>query len=96
MSKDFWVEKVHVVGHLINRFPHLGNDGKTSEEMLSGNPINSSNLTIFSCLPYDYVKTDKLEPKAVTCVLVGNNVAVKGFKLLCTARPPTLLVWSIA
>ena len=58
------------------------------QEMLSGNPISYSNLRTFGCLANAHVKTDKLEPRAVKCILVGNTVAVKGF----TVRSPTLLV----
>ena len=84
LSKDFWVEEVHIAGYLINGSPHSRICCKTLEEMRSGNPTDYSNLRIFSCPAYAHVKTDKLEPRAVKCILVGYAFGVKGYMLWCT------------
>ena len=84
LSNDFWAEAVNAAGYLINRSPHTKIGCKTPEEMWSGNPADYSNLRIFGCPAYARVKTDKLEPRAVKCILVGYASGVKGYRLWCT------------
>ena len=84
LSKDFWAEAVNTAGYLINRSPHTKIGCKTPEEMWSGNPADYSNLRIFGCPAYACVKADKLEPRAVKCILVGYASGVKGYRLCCT------------
>ena len=67
-----------------SRSPHTKIGCKTPEEMWSGNPADYSNLRIFGCPTYARVKTDKLEPRAVKCILVGYASGVKGYRLWCT------------
>lgn len=84
LSKEFWAEVVHVADYLINRSPHTRISCKILEEMWSGNQADYSNLSIFSCPTYARVKTDKLEPMVVKCILVGYTAEVKGYKLWYT------------
>ena len=73
-----------MAGYLINRSPHSGIGCKTLEAMWLGNPTDYFNKRILGCSAYAHVKTDKLEPRAVKCILVRYASMVKEYRLWCT------------
>ena len=67
------------------------------EEMWSGNPTDYSNLRIFGCPTFGHVKTNKLEPGAVKCILVGNASGLKNYRLWSTDQdsPRFIISWDV-
>ncbi|GJT96449.1 retrotransposon protein, putative, ty1-copia subclass [Tanacetum coccineum] len=81
LPKTFWAEVTCTVSSLINRSPSIAIEKKTSMEMWSGHRSDYGMLRIFSCVVYSHVKQDKLEPRAVKCVLLGYPEGAKGYML---------------
>lgn len=81
LSKAFWGELVCTAAHLINRSPSSALGFKTPHELWYGAPSMYRYLKAVGCLAYAHIKQDKLEPRAVKCVLIGYPIGVKGYKL---------------
>lgn len=80
-SKNFWGEIVTAVAYLINISPTSALKFKTPEELWRVRPANYGKLIVVGCLAYVHTKQDKLEARAVKCVLVGYPTCVKGYSL---------------
>ncbi|GJX81944.1 retrotransposon protein, putative, ty1-copia subclass [Tanacetum coccineum] len=81
LPKTFWAEATCTAAYLINRSPSREIEKKTPIEMWSGHPSDYGMLRIFSCVAYPHDKEGKLEPRAITCVLLGYPEGVKGYRL---------------
>lgn len=84
MSKKFWGEAAVTAAYLINRSPSSVLNGKTPDELWYGRAPNYSHLRVFGCRAYAHIRQDKLEPRALKCVMLGYPQGVKGYKLWCT------------
>ena len=74
LPKVFWAEAVATTVYLINRCPSTALDMKTPEEIWSGHPPILNRLKVFGCLAYAHIRQDKLEPRAIKCMLLGYGV----------------------
>lgn len=93
LSKVFWAEAVITVAYLINKCPFSALDFKTPQEIWSGKPLDLSNLRIFGCPAYAYVKQGKLEPRAIKGYFLGYPEGIKGYKLWTVdGKPSRILV----
>ena len=65
LSKEFWVEVVTYVCHIINRLPSTAIGDKIPLEVWSGQPISDyDTLHVFFSTSYYHVKESKLDPRA--------------------------------
>jgi len=64
---------------MINCEPHTGINMKTPYELLSGKPVDYSNLWAFGCTVYYHVNDGKLDPRAKKGVFVDYGDGVKGY-----------------
>ena len=83
LPKVFWAEAVMTAGYLINRCPSTALGMKTPEEVWSGRPADYERLRVFGCSAYAHIRQDKLEPRALRCILIGYPEGVKGYRLWC-------------
>ena len=77
------VEATSTTCFLINRFPSIDIDKRTSHEVWSSTPASYSDLKIFGCNAYAHVDNRKLEPRFIKCVFLSYKSGVKGYKLWC-------------
>lgn len=54
--------------------------------MWNGHPSDYSNLRVFGCSAYAYIRQDKLQPRAKKCVFLGYPEGVKGYRLWCVEK----------
>uniref|UniRef100_A0A803PST9 Integrase catalytic domain-containing protein n=1 Tax=Cannabis sativa TaxID=3483 RepID=A0A803PST9_CANSA len=83
LSKIFWVEAVVTAMYLINRCPFTAIGMKTLEEVWFEHPLDLSRLRVFSYLAYAHIRKNKLEPRALKCMILGYLEGVKGYRLWC-------------
>ncbi|KAF3647028.1 putative agamous-like MADS-box protein AGL31-like [Capsicum annuum] len=76
VSKDFWFEPINTTCYLVNKSPSTTIEFKTPFEIWFGLPANYSNLKIFGCPAYVYVRDDKLESRAKKCLFLGQREKV--------------------
>nr|GEW89913.1 retrovirus-related Pol polyprotein from transposon TNT 1-94 [Tanacetum cinerariifolium]GEW89916.1 retrovirus-related Pol polyprotein from transposon TNT 1-94 [Tanacetum cinerariifolium] len=81
LPKTFWAEATCTAAYLINRSPSRMIEKKTPIEMWSGHLSDYGMLRIFGCVAYPHDKQDKLEPRAVKCILLGYPKGAKGYRL---------------
>nr|GEV87252.1 hypothetical protein [Tanacetum cinerariifolium] len=74
LPKTFWAEATCTVAYLINKSPSREIKKKTPMKMWSRHPSDYRMLRIFGCVTYLHNKQDKLEPRALKYVLLGNVV----------------------
>ena len=81
--KSFWGECVLAATHIINKLPMANLHWKTPFEMLYGQTATLEDLRTIGCLCYasKIGETDKFEPRARKCVLLGYTFGLKGYKL---------------
>lgn len=84
LPNHFWGEAANTAAHLINKCPSSANEFRTPDELWNGRVSDYSYLKPFGCRAYAHVRQDKLEPRALKCVLLGYPAGVKGYKLWCT------------
>ena len=83
LPKVFWAEAIMSAAYLINRCPSTTLEMKTPEEVWFGRPTDYSRLKVFGCTTYAHIKHNKLEPRALRCVLIGYPEGVKDYRLWC-------------
>lgn len=71
LPKKFWGETATTAAYLINKCPSSVIDFKTPDEKWYESVSNYSHLKVFGCKAYAHVKQDKLEPRALKCVMLG-------------------------
>lgn len=76
-------EIVKTAAYLINRCPSSAINLSTLEELWRERPTNHQKLKVIGCLVYAHIKQDKLEHRAVRCVMIGYPTEVKGYGLWC-------------
>jgi len=86
LPKSFWAEAVNTAVYLVNRSPSIAVDLKIPKEVWSSQPVNYSNLKIFSCSAYAHVSNGKLEAKAKRCIFLGYVRGVKGLPKIIVSR----------
>lgn len=80
----FWGEALLHATFLINRLPTKLLSWKTPFEMLYHKIPNYDVLKVFGCLCFatnNQPHKDKLAPKAITCIYLGFQAGIKGYKL---------------
>jgi hypothetical protein len=83
IPKYLWEEIAKAVNYIQNRCPTKAIKLKTPEEMYTGIKPNLSHLRILGCVAYCHIldaKQTKLEPKAVTTILVGYDESNKPYR----------------
>lgn len=83
MPKKFWGEAITTAARMINKSPSSAIDFKVSDELWYGVMSNYSYVKVFGCKAYVHIKQDKLEPRALRCVLLGYPKGTKCYKLWC-------------
>ena len=82
LGKEFWVEAVVYVCHLITRLPSTTIEGRTPMEMWTGKLATDYNsLHVFGSIAYYNVKKSKLDPRAKKALFMGITGGVKGYLL---------------
>lgn len=71
LQKKFWEEVAATTAYLINKCPSSAIDFKTPDERWYGSVSSYSHLKVFGCRAYAHIKQDKLEPRALKCVMLG-------------------------
>lgn len=84
MPRKFWGEAAKTTCVLINKSPSSAVEFKMPDNKWYGKASGYDYLRVFGCRTYAHVKQDKLEPRAIKCVLIGYPKGVKGYKLWCT------------
>ncbi|GJU57696.1 transposable element [Tanacetum coccineum] len=91
LGKEFWVEAVIYVCHLVNRLPSSAIDGKTPFKKWYGKPAtNYESLHIFGSAVYYHVKESKLDPRAKKVLFMGITSRIKGYRLWCPETKKTI------
>lgn len=78
--KVFWGEAADTVAYLINRSPSVAKGFKTPQELWEYRKPDLTHLRVFGCIVFSHTSGDKLEPRALRCVMLGYP---KGYKLWC-------------
>lgn len=71
MPKKFWGETINTTCVLINKCSSSAVGLKTPDESWYGSASCYIYLRVFGCRAYVHVKQDKLEPRALKCVMIG-------------------------
>ena len=81
--KIFWGECVLSATYIINKLPMANLSQKTPFEVLYGETPSYDELRAIGCLWYAarIGETDKFEPRARKCVLLGYSFGIKDYKL---------------
>ena len=85
MPKEFWAEAVQCAIYIQNRCPHARLNGKTPQEVWSGQKPSVSHLKVFGSVAYAHVPSQqrtKLEDKCKKYVFIGYDEMTKAYKLL--------------
>ncbi|GKC59833.1 transposable element [Tanacetum coccineum] len=91
LNKEFWVEVVTYVCHLVNRLPSTAIDGKTPFKKWYGKPAsNYDSLHVFGSAANYYVKELKLDPRAKKSLFMGITSGIKGYRLWCPDTKKTI------
>lgn len=83
LSKDFWGEAMSTAAFLINRCPSSAIDFEIPEERWTGRSVHYEYLRVFGCAAYAHIKQDKLDARALRCVMLGYPKGTKGYRLWC-------------
>lgn len=83
LPKKFWGEVADTAVYLINRSPSVAKNFKVPQELWEGKKLDISHLRIFGCRAYAHSIGDKLESRALKCVMLGYPKGVKGYRLWC-------------
>lgn len=83
MARKFWGEAMSTAAYLINKCQSSAKNFKSPDELWSGKKPEYSHLKVFGCQAFAHVRQDKLQPRAVKCVMLGYPTGVKGYKLWC-------------
>ncbi|KAL3677965.1 hypothetical protein R1sor_020921 [Riccia sorocarpa] len=78
-----WGETIATANFLVNVSPTVSNNGLTPEERFTGHKPDLSRLRTFGCRAYVHplgAKLDKLQPRAVRCILVGYDSQSKAYR----------------
>jgi len=84
ISKNFWLEVVNWIVHILNRSLTLIVRSKTPEEAYSGFKPLVSHFRIFGYISHVHVpdsKRVKLDAKSLKCILLGVSEESKAYKL---------------
>jgi hypothetical protein len=83
IPRYLWEEIAKAVNYIQNRCPTKAIKLKTPEEMYTGIRPNISHFRVLGCVAYCHIpdaKRTKLEPKAVTTILVGYDESSKAYR----------------
>ncbi|KAF3660487.1 hypothetical protein FXO38_12137 [Capsicum annuum] len=84
LGKEFLVEEIIYVCHIINRLPSAAIGGKTPFENWYGkSTVDYDSLHVFGSTTYYHVKESKLNPRAKKAIFMGITSGVKGYRLWC-------------
>lgn len=82
MPKKFWGEAVSTAAYVINKCPSFAVESlKCPDELWYGKPGNYTHLRVFGCRAFAHIRKDKLEPRAIKCVMLGYPSGTKGYRL---------------
>ena len=73
IEEGFWAEVVVTAVYLINRCPSTALGMKTPEKVWSGHPPSLDRLRVFDCLAYAHIRQDKVEPRDLKCMFLGDD-----------------------
>ncbi|KMQ82524.1 retrovirus-related pol polyprotein from transposon tnt 1-94 [Lasius niger] len=101
LPKRYWVEAVATAVYLINRSPASGIDGRTPEEMWTGQSPNLQHLRVFGCKAMAQIRKErrqKWDSKANELIFVGYEDNVKGYRLMdprtaCVVKRRDVVFW---
>jgi len=81
--KHFWGECILSATHIINLLPMENLAWKSPYEVLFGKPPQYQDLRVIGCLCFaaNLGISDKFDPRATKCVLLGYTFGFKGYKL---------------
>lgn len=82
LPKKFWRGATDTATYLINRYASTARGNKTPMELWDRKQPDFSHLRVFGCKVYAYTRGDRLEPRALTCVLAYLK-GLKGYKFSC-------------
>lgn len=85
LSKEFWAEAVNTAVYLINRSPARGLNGRTRNEIYSGNVPDLCHLRVFGCRAMVHVPKPnrrKWDPKSRELIFVGYSPETKGYRFI--------------
>ena len=80
----FWAEAMATATYISNRSPKCALDGKTPEEVWTGQKPNLAHVRIFGCRAVSHipaVNRNKLQPTAKECLFLGYCTDKKGYRL---------------
>ncbi|KAA0045569.1 putative retroelement pol polyprotein [Cucumis melo var. makuwa] len=73
ISEHFWAEALAIATYTVNRSLCVSIDAKTPEERWTGATHKLSNLKLFGCTSYAYIKQSKIEPRALKYIVFKEN-----------------------
>lgn len=81
LAKAFGDEAMIIAAYLVKKCLSSAIEFKTPEEKWSSRPLDLNHLRVFGCSTYVHQSQDKLEPRAIKCVLLGYSEGTKGYQL---------------
>lgn len=86
MGKRFWAEAASTAVKLMNKCPSSSIGGDTPDYRWFGGYGSYADLRNFGCKAFAHIKQEKLEARALRCVMLGYQSGVKGYRLWCIEK----------
>lgn len=81
LPKRFWAEAISTAAVLINKCPSSAISNEVPDKRWYDSMGDYSSLRNFGCAAYAHIKQNKLEPRAIKCIMLGYQDSVKAYRL---------------